>query len=47
MLQVDPDMLTAEYRTSILERLDMAVAVGVLGISVLVFLIAISVVRKL
>lgn len=47
LLQVEPDVLTAEYRAQVLEQIDTAIAVGVLGLSVLIFLLGVIVVRRL
>lgn len=47
LLQVEPDVLTAEYRAQVLEQLHTAIAVGVLGLSLLIFLLGVVVVRRL
>ena len=47
LLQVEPDTFTAEYRAQVLEQLDTAIAVGVLGLSLLIFLLGVIVVRRL
>lgn len=47
VLQVDPDVLTAQYREQVLSSIETATFAGVLGLGLLVFLVAVFVVRKL
>lgn len=45
--QIEPDALTVAYREDVLESLNLMTAVGVFGVSLLVFLLAVIAVRSL
>lgn len=47
MQQIEPDALTVAYREQVLSSLELVTVVGVVGCSLLVFLVAVLTVRKL